>query len=295
MTAIIETESTVQEVRTADTIAVEINTIKRQTQKVMLSASIEIGKRLSEARQMVEHGHWGTWLQDNVSYSERTAQNLIKVYEQFGDAFGANEMDSLFASNQPNVFQELSYTQAVALLAIPTMEERKEFVQKNDMESMSTRELQEAIKARKDAENRVTESEKQRQELERKLREQEQKTQDEQQKIRQEAQKRETITQQLEAAKQEIQQLQQNLDEATMAPPDPEKEQRIRELEKTIQSLQQRQSDDEDRKKFEMHLMVIQTDFNTMLKDITAITDDEKRDAYKKAARKLLKRLEELV
>ena len=80
-----------------------------------------------------------------------------------------------------------------------------------------------------------------------------------------------------------------------MAPPDPEKEQRIRELEKTIQSLQQRQSDDEDRKKFEMHLMVIQTDFNTMLKDITAITDDEKRDAYKKAARKLLKRLEELV
>lgn len=43
----IEVESTVQDIRTAENIAIEINTIKKQTQKVMLSASIEIGRRLS--------------------------------------------------------------------------------------------------------------------------------------------------------------------------------------------------------------------------------------------------------
>lgn len=74
----IEVESTVQDIRTAANIAIEINTIKKQTQKVMLSASIEIGRRLSEAKSLVPHGSWGDWLERNVHYSERTAQNLIR-------------------------------------------------------------------------------------------------------------------------------------------------------------------------------------------------------------------------
>ena len=115
MTDIINVESTAIGVRTADTIATEINTIKRQTQKIMLASSIEIGKRLTEAKDMIDHGAWGKWLQDNVNYSERTAQNLMRVYDQYGDKFGMTEMDSLFASGAPNVFEELSYTQALAL------------------------------------------------------------------------------------------------------------------------------------------------------------------------------------
>ena len=146
MNDIIDTEGTVQEVRTAESIAIEINTIKKQTQKVMLSASIEIGRRLVEAKSLVNHGDWGNWLEKNVAYSERTAQNLIKLYDQYSD----KGMDALFDSDM-DVFAELSYTQAVALLALPTVDERKEFVENHDMENMSTRELQEAIKAQKSA------------------------------------------------------------------------------------------------------------------------------------------------
>lgn len=50
MTDIINVESPAIDVRTADTIATEINTIKRQTQKIMLASSIEIGKRLTESQ-----------------------------------------------------------------------------------------------------------------------------------------------------------------------------------------------------------------------------------------------------
>lgn len=119
---------------------------------------------------MIDHGAWGKWLQDNVNYSERTAQNLMRVYDQYGDKFGMTEMDSLFASGAPNVFEELSYTQALALLSLPTDAEREEFVKENDVASMSTRELQEAIKARKKAEDRAMDAEKRAWEAKEKLR-----------------------------------------------------------------------------------------------------------------------------
>ena len=69
------------------------------------------------------------------------------------------EMDSLFASDAPNVFEELSYTQALALLSLPTEEEREQFVEENDVAAMSTRELQDAIKAKTDAETRANNAE----------------------------------------------------------------------------------------------------------------------------------------
>lgn len=295
MTNIIEAESTIQEVRTAETIAVEINTIKRQTQKVMLSASIEIGKRLSEAKDMVEHGYWGQWLQDNVSYSERTAQNLIKVYEQFGDSFGVSEMDSLFAGSQANIYEELSYTQALALLSLPTEEERKAFVQENNVQDMSTRELQDAIKAKKEAEAKANTADIEIRKLQKQLDEAEQKAVKSERDAEDDEKLRKDLTEKLTQAKQEIQQLQNNLEEATVAPLDPEKEKRIKELEERIRQLQKEKEEDEDKRKFQTHLKMIQTTFNDMLKDITTITEDEKREQYKTAAKKMLERLGELV
>ena len=295
MTNIIEAESTIQEARTAETIAVEINTIKRQTQKVMLSASIEIGKRLSEAKDMVEHGYWGQWLQDNVSYSERTAQNLIKVYEQFGDSFGVSEMESLFAGGQANIYEELSYTQALALLSLPTEEERKAFMQENNVQDMSTRELQDAIKAKKEAEAKANTADIEIRKLQKQLDEAEQKAVKSERDAEDDEKLRKDLTEKLTQAKQEIQQLQNNLEEATVAPLDPEKEKRIKELEERIQQLQKEKEEDEDKRKFQTHLKMIQTTFNDMLKDITTITEDEKREQYKTAAKKMLERLGELV
>lgn len=55
--------------RTPVVIAAEINTIKSQTTNVVLAGSIEIGRRLKEAKDMLPHGEWGRWLEADNSRS----------------------------------------------------------------------------------------------------------------------------------------------------------------------------------------------------------------------------------
>lgn len=128
-------------VRNVDVIAAEICSIKDQTRKIVLGNSIEIGKRLVEAKDIVPHGEWGNWLEQSVDYSQSTANNLMKIFMEYG----ANQL-ALFGSDaKSQALGNLSYTQAVALLGVPA-EEREEFVEKNDVKAMSTRELQAVIK-----------------------------------------------------------------------------------------------------------------------------------------------------
>lgn len=294
MTDIINVESTAIGVRTADTIATEINTIKRQTQKIMLASSIEIGKRLTEAKDMIDHGAWGKWLQDNVNYSERTAQNLMRVYDQYGDKFGMTEMDSLFASDAPNVFEELSYTQALALLSLPTDAEREEFVKENDVASMSTRELQEAIKARKEAEDRAMDAEKRAWEAKEKLRQAENRALQAEDKAWN-AEQSDLYDERLTAAERERDVLQKRVLELEARPEISDAgQEEIEKLKKKIQVLEAA-STDEDRMKFTAHMKIIQNAFNAMLSDIENITDNEKRTRYMSAAQKMLEKLGEFL
>lgn len=129
--------------RDADVIAAEINIIKAQTRKMLVTNAIEIGRRLVEAKSMVASGRWGEYLERQVDYSQSTAENLMKLFREYGD-----NQESLFDSfPKSETFGKLSYTQALALLAVPA-DEREQFAEQNDVASMSTRELQEAIKAR---------------------------------------------------------------------------------------------------------------------------------------------------
>lgn len=142
-------------IRTVETIAIEINSIKDQTKKIMLYNSIEIGRKLTEAKEMMQHGDWGNWLADSVDYSQSTANNLMKIFKEYG-----SQQLSLFGDNaESQTLGNLSYTQAVALLGIPA-EEREAFAQENNVEDMSSRELQEAVKARKEAEKALKAAEK---------------------------------------------------------------------------------------------------------------------------------------
>lgn len=128
------------------TLAAEINTIKTQTQKIMMQAAVEIGRRLVEAKGAVGHGGWGLWLERNVDYSERTAQNLIRIFQEYGEG-----QQSLFGESNPQAFADLTYTQAVALLGIKNPDERAEFVETHDVANMTSRELADAIKERDEA------------------------------------------------------------------------------------------------------------------------------------------------
>ena len=122
--------------RTAGMIAGEINTIKEQVRHTALSASVEIGRRLKEAKALVPDGEWTDWLLSNVDYSVRTAQNLMAL---------AAEYDA----GQFKTLEHLSYTKAVLLLSVPR-EEREEFAEGRDLEALSTRELQKEIASLRD-------------------------------------------------------------------------------------------------------------------------------------------------
>ena len=144
--------------RTPEVIAAEINSIKEQTRKVVLYNSIEIGRKLVEAKELVPHGEWGNWLEEAVDYSKSTANNLMKIFEEYG----SDQITLLDNNLKSQAFGNLNYSQAVLLLGLPS-EEREKFVEENKVDEMSTRELKKAIadlkKANKEKDNALKERE----------------------------------------------------------------------------------------------------------------------------------------
>ena len=147
--------SELQVQRTPQLIAAEINAIHSQTQRLVLYNSIEIGRRLAEAKSLLNHGEWTGWLKESVDYSQSTANNFMRIFQEYG----ADQISLLTENNtKSSIYDRLTYSQAVALLALPG-EEREGFIENNDIEEMSTRELQEAIKAKEAAEKKAKEVE----------------------------------------------------------------------------------------------------------------------------------------
>ncbi len=131
--------------RTPPVIAAEINTIKQQTNKILLASAVEVGKRLKEAKALLPHGEWGKWLEESVSYSQRSANYMIQLFEEYGPKLLASQ-DMDVSSNSQSI-ANLTYTQALILLGLP-VEERDEFIVENDAGSMSSRQLQQAVSVR---------------------------------------------------------------------------------------------------------------------------------------------------
>jgi len=57
----------------------EIKTLMRRTAQDVF----DIGQKLSEIKARLGHGHFGNWLKAEFQWSDRTAQNFIRVYESF--------------------------------------------------------------------------------------------------------------------------------------------------------------------------------------------------------------------
>lgn len=115
-----------------DTLTVEILILKQQTAQNI----IEIGKRLISAKGSLPHGEWGKYLDEKVDFSQRTANNFMKVANEFSNS---------------QTLANLSQSKVFALLSLP-QDERETFVKENPVDEMSTRELQQAIKDRDKAE-----------------------------------------------------------------------------------------------------------------------------------------------
>lgn len=146
----------IQTQRTPDIIGAEIRGLTQQAKTMTLWFGIEIGRRLTEAKEMLEHGQWLAYLKEQTEFSRSSAGRLMTLYKEYGAA-----QTSLFGAetNYPTL-NNLSISNALRLLAVPE-DEREEFAAEHDVEHMSARELDELIKQRDEAEQRAARAEEQ--------------------------------------------------------------------------------------------------------------------------------------
>ena len=122
--------------RPIETITTEILHLKQQAG----TAILEIGHRLIEAKKVLPHGEWLPWLENQVEFSERAAQNLMKLSREW---------------TNPQALADLGATKALTLLALPA-DEREIFLtethvvngEEKTVSDMTTRQLEQAIKER---------------------------------------------------------------------------------------------------------------------------------------------------
>lgn len=105
----------------------EIITLKNQTAENM----ILMGQKFIEAKKLVPHGEWGNWLEDKIGFSQRTANQFMRIAKEY-------------VSNSQAI-SNLDATKIYLLLELP-VEEREEFVNQNDLQNMSTRDMKKKLK-----------------------------------------------------------------------------------------------------------------------------------------------------
>lgn len=142
--------------RTPDIIGAEIRGLTQQAKRMTLWFGIEIGRRLTEAKEILDHGQWLPYLKEQTEFSQPTASRFMKLY----DEYGAKQTSLFGAELNYSTLNNLSISNALRLLAVPE-DEREKFAADNDVEHMSTRELDELIRQRDDAEQRAARAEEQ--------------------------------------------------------------------------------------------------------------------------------------
>lgn len=141
--------------RDIKTVTVEIRQLHRQGQEAALRYIVEIGRRLQEAKELLPHGEWGQWVKEELPFSQSTAQNFMRIFQEYG----ADQLE-IGGAVKSQALANLSYTKALRLLAIDDEEEREAFVETHNVADMSSRELEEAIRERDEARRMQAEAEK---------------------------------------------------------------------------------------------------------------------------------------
>ena len=132
--------------RTPEVIGAEIRMYVDAGRRVTLLCGIEIGRRLCEAKDMLPHGEWLPWLSRETDFSDRKAQLYMQAFREYG----AKQLWIFEPETNAKTFADLPISKALALLSVPESE-REAFAAEVGAESLSTRELQEAIRERDEA------------------------------------------------------------------------------------------------------------------------------------------------
>lgn len=121
-----------QEISVLDGLAIQARTLRININMNMW----QLARVFTEAKEIVPHGQFGKWVEENADVSERTAQDMMAAYKRFG--------------GKPQ-FEGLGQAKTFKLLPLPAGTEEK-FMAEHDVSAMTTREVQEAVKkAREEA------------------------------------------------------------------------------------------------------------------------------------------------
>lgn len=131
----------------------EILILKDQTAQNI----IEIGKRLINAKENLPHGEFIKWLEKKIDFSRYTANRFMKIATEFSNV---------------SAVQHLGSRKLFALAGLDE-EERQELIQKNNLEDMTTRQLEEVIKEKKEIKKQLAEGQEYIEELQGKIQERE--------------------------------------------------------------------------------------------------------------------------
>ena len=141
MSNIVEAEYEIVQERTLPVIISEIKIIEQHVTKTAIEGAIQIGERLQEAKQLAGHGNFGQWCQENLNYSQDTAQKFMKLAREYG---GQNNVLANTAMSR-----NFSISNALSLLKVPE-EDREKFAEEHPVEDMTNKELEEEIRQLKE-------------------------------------------------------------------------------------------------------------------------------------------------
>ena len=137
MNNIVEAQYEIVQERTLPVIISEIKIIEQHVTKTAIEGAIQIGERLQEAKDMAGHGNFGQWCQENLNYSQDTAQKFMKLAREYG---GQNNVLANTAMSR-----NFSISNALSLLKVPE-EDREQFIEEHQVEDMTNKELEEEIR-----------------------------------------------------------------------------------------------------------------------------------------------------
>lgn len=123
---------------TTEQLCIEVNTIYQQMEaigNIGLQLAASAGERLIEVKARLDHGEFETWCKDNLTFSKRKAENMMRWAQKCKDE------NSIFSKTQ--TFADLGISKVWALLAAP--EDVAEEVIKEGAGDMSVRKLQDEI------------------------------------------------------------------------------------------------------------------------------------------------------
>ena len=141
------------EKKTPEQLGAEIRMYTDAGRRISLLCGIEIGKRLTQAKELLEHGEWLPWLERETEFSDRSAQRYMKLFEEYG----ASQLGLFGPETNTPTLSDLPISKAFALLSVPESE-REAFAETVDAEHLSVRELEQAIREKQEAEKQLEEA-----------------------------------------------------------------------------------------------------------------------------------------